>query len=85
MVAVAEQEMLANDCMQGSRKVVEDQLHHTQKYTVEDALFQLLALAFAVLIPLVGVAVCLLPLPFANDWKHQMCWNGILVLGLGAK
>lgn len=34
----------------------------------------------AVLIALVGVTVCLLPLPFANDWQHWrywMCWNSI--------
>ena len=34
-------------------------------------------MGLAVLIALVGVAVCLLPLPFANDWRHWICWNGI--------
>ena len=34
-------------------------------------------MGLAMLIALVGVAVCLPPLPFANDWQHRMCWNGI--------
>ena len=34
-------------------------------------------MGLALLITLVGVAVCLLPLPFANDWQHQMSWKGI--------
>ena len=34
-------------------------------------------MGLAMLIALVGVAVCLPPLPFTNDWQQRMCWNGI--------
>ena len=34
-------------------------------------------IGLALLIALVGIAVCLLPLPFANDWQHQMSWKGV--------
>ena len=34
-------------------------------------------LGLAVLIALMGVAVCLRPLPFVNDWQHRMCPSSI--------
>ena len=24
-----------------------------------------------------AICLCVAPWPFANDWKHQVCWNGV--------